>query len=677
MKKRLLMALATALLLLPALAQAEGKTVDQAAVMLDDVVVSATKTEESRKDVSNSVIVVDDLDIKDSPAQTLGDLLGGETGLDWRTYGDYGGASEQIQIRGMDADGTQILVNGMTINSPSLGTSDVARIPTNNIERVEVVKGPGSVLYGSGASAGIVNIITKSPKHDQTSLSATAGYGTENTYQVEAESGMFLTEQFGYFLTAAYYNTDGFRDNSDCENKNASLKLVYDGSDQFNISLYGDILNQENGSPGVTPPAGTQPFSVGGIQLYNSETANLLNRSENTDTHFILKMDADPSDWLTIRLQADYADMESDNYSRYNSGGTLLGSRSIVTNEVLGVEGNFEINPIESATLLLGIQFKDYDWERDNDSLDGNGAVSSTEITQNGLHSIGYFSEIHYRPIEYIKANAGIRYEDHSEFGSETLPRFGIVLNPTKTTAIKANYGKHFKAPTPNDLFWPYQDYGFYTVQGNANLKPETGKHMDVGIEQSLADNKIFISLTYFEWDIEDKIDWIFLSGAYAPENLNKYEADGFEAGVKLFPFSNTTISLDYTKTDAIEEPNGGIKRQARYTPDDSFKASLAYSFDFGLDITTIYRYTSDRPGRYATDTDTVAAETLQSYYTIDLKAVQKIGKWSISCQVNNILDEDYGTYISRFRDYSTNTTTYEEYKGAGRSFYTSVNYSF
>lgn len=678
----MLIALSAAFFLLPGLSLAEDKSANKNTAVLDDLVISATKTEESRRDVSNSMIVVDKFNIKKSPARGLGDLLGGETGLDWRTYGDYGGAAQQIQIRGMNADGTQVLVNGITINSPSMGTSDTGRIPTNNIERIEVVKGAGSVLYGSGASAGTINIITKSPEHDQVDFSVTGGYGTEDTYQVDAEHGMFVNDHLGYYVTASTYSTDGFRDNSEGENHNASLKLVYEGNEKFNVSLYGDIIKQGNESPGPKPPAGTQPFSVGGTLLYNGESANLLNYGENNDKHVVLKIDSDPTDWLGIRLQADYTDMENDSYSRYyDEWGTrtLLGNRTIVTNEVFGLEGNVELNPIENGTLLAGVQYKDFTWERFNEGLDGNGAVSSTERTENGLHTIGYYSEIHYRPIKYIKANAGVRYEDHSEFGSETLPRFGMVVNPIETTAVKFNIGKHFKAPTPNDLFWPNQPMGFVTVEGNPNLKPETGKHTDIGIEQSLVNDKIFASLTYFKWDIDDKISWVFNSGTstYSPQNLNKYEADGFEAGLKFLVIPNTLLSLTYTKTDATEEPQGGVKRQARYTADDVFKANVTYSFDFGLDLAAVYRYTSARPGRYATDTSVNAADTLGSYYTIDVKAVQKFGNWSISGQVNNLLDEDYGTYISSFRDYNASTSSYTEFKGAGRSFFVSVNYTF
>ncbi|PIU49678.1 MAG: hypothetical protein COS92_05405, partial [Desulfobacterales bacterium CG07_land_8_20_14_0_80_52_14] len=178
-------------------AEPQNSKDDSVPSVLEEVVVSATKTEEKRKDISNSVILVDSPDIEESPAKSVGELLANEPGVDWRTYGDYGGASETIQIRGMSANGTQVLLNGVNIASPSLGTADVSKVPLNNIERVEVVKGSGSLLYGSGAMGGTVNIITKSPKRDQIDLRAGAGYGTQNTYELTAESGMFFFGDFG------------------------------------------------------------------------------------------------------------------------------------------------------------------------------------------------------------------------------------------------------------------------------------------------------------------------------------------------------------------------------------------------------------------------------------------------------------------------------------------------
>jgi iron complex outermembrane receptor protein len=659
-----------------------GVSIAEEITSLDEVVITATKTKELRKNVPNSVILIDDLDIKESPATSVGDLLGAKTGIDWRTRGDYGGAAEEIHIRGMGADGTQILVNGVTVNSPSLGTADVGKIPVNNIERIEVVKGSGSVLYGSGAMSGIVNIITKNPKRDQTDLKITTGYGSENSYQVSAEQGMFVFGDFGYYMTANTSGTDGFRDNADFIQNDVSLKLVFDKADKLNISLYGDYIDRESERPGPEPPPGTPLFTVRGIGVYNGESASLLNEQKETDKHLVLKIKSNPLDWLGLNFQTDYTEMESNNYSRYYSAftlGNLPGSSSKVTNKIFGAEGNIEIKPFKGSTLLTGIQYKKYDWKNRSTTLDGFGNESSGLKGKNDLHTTGIFGEAQYRPSKYIKAILGIRRENHSTFGTEVLPRYGLIINPFDTTTLKLNTGKHFKAPTPNDLFWPKEDWGWgMGAEGNPDLEPETGWHSDVSIEQTFADKKIFISLTYFKWDIKDKISWVPDSSFfYRPDNLSKYEADGWELGTRIGPFNNMTISLDYTYTDAKEQKQGGVKRKARYTSDNFFKAGLTYWFDFGLDLTGILRYTGERPAVYALDTDKRPQAVLSGYWMVDLKANQQIGEnWILSCQLNNLFDKEYDTYSENFYD-QFGTKTLSNYPGAGRSFFLSLSYQF
>ncbi len=229
---------------------------------LEEIVVSATKMPEKRMDIPNSVIVKEEKDIEVSGASTVGELLANEPGIDWQTYGNYGGAAQEIHIRGMGADATQVFINGVNVNSPSLGSADVGKIPVENIERIEVVKGSGSLLYGSGAMGGTVNIFTKSPKRDKVDLKISAGYGSQNTYRLYAQHGMFLTKDFGYYLTVGKTATDGFRDNGYLRQYDASMKLLLDKGELLNITLYGDYLSRRYGMPGVKPPEGTHGNGV-------------------------------------------------------------------------------------------------------------------------------------------------------------------------------------------------------------------------------------------------------------------------------------------------------------------------------------------------------------------------------------------------------------------------------
>ena len=172
------------------------------AIRMEEVVVSATKLPSIRKDIPNAVIIKDKKDIQASGSKTIGELLASEPGIDWQTYGNYGGSTQEIHIRGMRGNATQVLVNGVNFGSPSLGVADVGKIPVDNIGRIETVKGSGSLLYGSGAMAGTVNIITKEPSRDKMDLKVSAGYGTQNTYRLAAENGLFVIGDFGYYLTA-------------------------------------------------------------------------------------------------------------------------------------------------------------------------------------------------------------------------------------------------------------------------------------------------------------------------------------------------------------------------------------------------------------------------------------------------------------------------------------------
>ena len=674
MKKAFLLGLAV-LFGLPGICLSEDeKPGREGADTLDEVVVSATKTEEKRKDVPNSVIVIDKMQIEESPAKTVGELLANEPGIDWRTYGDYGGAAGEIHIRGMSGNATQVRVNGVTVNSPSLGTADVSKIPLNSIERIEVVKGSGSVLYGSGAMAGTINIVTKKPKREEIDLKASAGFGSQSSYRIAAEQGMFAVGDFGYYLTANRYKTNGFRPNSDLSQNDASIKLVLDKGDLLDVSLYGDYIYRDFGRPGVQPPAGTQSYSLNGTEFFDSESASLLDRGRENDAHGVLNVKSRPTDWLGLKFRGDYTYMDSYNYDRWSFDGT--GARTWVTNKVLGLEGDVDIKPFSGANLLIGAEYKHYDWENKNISLDSSGAdvPDPSKPTEASLHTTGVYMEGQYRPCEYVKGLAGIRHEDNSQFGTEDLPRFGVIVNPLQSTAVKFNYGKHFLAPTPNDLYWPAGPY----TQGNPNLQPEKGWHFDAGVEQELFDNKVFLSLSYFHWDLKDKILWGPDSNwVWTPQNLDKAKAQGCEIGAKIGPFYDLTLALDYTYTDA-EEENQYVTRRSTYTPKDLFRGDLTYWAPFGLTATATLRYTGDRYF-YGTDqTATAPVSTLESYITMDLRLEQRFyDHWLLSLQTNNIFNKSYDTYFGSFTNPVTWQTSTAAFPGAGRSVFFQVTYEF
>lgn len=677
----------------PVFAQDEEKAT--AIPKMEEVVVTATKTEEKRKDISNSVVIMDSMDIDESAAQSLGELMANEPGIDWRSQGNYGGATQEIHLRGMKGNGTQVFVNGVNYNSPSVGMSDVSRIPLNNIDRIEVVKGSGSLLYGSGAIGGTINIETKRPERDQIDATISAGYGSENTYKVSAEHGMFAYEDFGYYLTANRTETDGFRDNSDLTQNDVSLKLVLEKGKSLDISLYGDFIDREYGRPGVQPPQGTQDYFVNGLQFVSSEAASLLDEGTDEDSHIALEAKGSPLEWLAYKLKANYTSMENYSYSRYSYNGS--GNKSWTTNDILGTEGNVTVEPFNEAKVLMGVEHKKYDWKNKGVDLDDSGSEDNSTSASNkaDIDTTGVFTEVQYRPSTFFKLLAGIRYEDHSEFGSENLPRFGLIFNPWEDTAVKMTHGKHFLAPTPNDLFYPYEDWGWgMGAEGNLDLKPETGWHSDLTIEQALLGNKIFLTGAYFNWDMNDRILWTDDgTGFWHPENLKSYEAQGFELGSSIGPYYNTTVHLNYTYLDAEEEAEEYSKvtpgdqkiwkkHRATYSPEHLLKGVLVYQAPFNMTASLTLRYVSERVW-YRNETDdyvnykTVVYE-LDPYTTLDIKIEQRLyDHWLLSLQGNNLLDEEYDTYFSAFTDPNTFETSVAGYPGAGQSIFFCASYQY
>ena len=675
---------------------AAGQEVQEEVPQLEEVVVTATKIPEKRKDIPNAIITKDETEIQSSGAKSIGELLANETGIDWRSYGNYAGAAQEIQIRGMRGNGTQVLVNGVNVNSPSLGLADVGKIPLNSIERIEVIKGSGSLLYGSGAMGGVVNIITKRPDRDKMDLKVGAGYGSQDTYRLWAEQGMFATDNFGYYLTANRTETDGFRVNSDLRQNDVSLKLVLDKGDNIDVSLYGDYLDRTNGVPGVKPPRGTAAYYRDGKKFYDDEAATRLDYSEDKDGHLVLEAKGKPRQWVGYNVKGYYTHMENHNNYRFAANG--LGIENWVTNEVKGVDGHVDLYPFAGATLLLGGEYRDFNWENNGYNLDNTGAKTTKLDNQKAhLFTRGFFSEAQYRPSECWKLFAGMRHEDHSVFGSENLPFFGLIVNPLPDTALKINHGKHFLAPTPNALFWsePY-------MKGNPDLKPETGWHTDVTLEQSWLTAKVFTSLSYFHWDVDNKIEWEpDTNGVTSPINLAGYKAQGIEGEIKIGPFYDLTLSLSYTYLDAEEENRAYtrkeygwppfvlpdfqytiVNRRAAYTPDGQFKGDLTYRSDFGLTATATIRYVSDRiiyRTEYTAYPDShTVTYTLDSYWTADFMFAQRFrNHYVFSLAVSNLADVDYDTYMQSFTDQTTLTNSFCRYPGAGRSVFAGLAYEF
>jgi len=667
-------------LVLPWVAYAQEQADDQRRHQLETVVVTATKTEERVRDVPNSTIVLDSIDVEESPAQSVGELIADQPGIDWRTYGNYGGAAQTIKIRGMRDTEVQVLLNGINVNSPSLGMADVGGLPVDSIDRVEIVKGAGSFLHGSGSVAGTVNIITKDPQPDRMDLIIKGGYGSFGSRQFSAEQGMYLTEDLGYYLTVHQKSTDGERSNSDLSQQDGSLKVVYDKGDILKLSLYGYKVDREFGKPGILPPEATSTYALNGVEIYNDEAASLLDRGNNIDQFALVDVESHLSDGLKVRVKKYLVNMDSIDKSWTATSGT--GTQTQVLNIIDGTEANLEIGALAGLNILVGIDAKKHDWESDTRFLDTDGATTGSggEDSQT-IDSSGAFTQLQYQLNESIKILGGIRQESHSAFGSEMLPNTGIVFNLSEETVLKATHGKHFKSPTPNDLFWPEDDF----VRGNPDLKPQTGWHSDITLENEAGDGNVYFSVSYFQWNVDDKIEWAenpkypspspFVASKWTPSNVNRSFGRGLELGFRVNPSYNLGVTVGYTFTDAKDE-SGAVIREAQFSPKHRLKTGVVVRTSFGLTAQTTLRYLSER-NYYRSSTDENPTDTLGAYTLVDLNLQQRLrDKWLISFQVGNLLDEQYDTFVGSYYDENF-TQIYGNYPGSSRNLTLAVAYEY
>ncbi len=606
----------------------EGK---QKLFKLDEVVVTATKTPHILKDVPVETVVITKDEIEQSSAQTTSDLLRDTSGIFVRSEDAPGISSWRAKIRGLDFNSGYglILVNGQRVKGGGMGEYGYGlnQIPLNMIEKIEIVKGPSSVLYGSDALAGVVNIITK-PTPDRTIFGLQFAYGTYDTMISSLYWGTKVNS-FGVFVNATREKSRmgeyGYRSDRDENYKKDRMdaKFSYEMNDKIRLSLYLAGEDKER----------KREYLTKDTTRYTDEMKLRVAPELN------IKLD----DGSTFWARTYYYDWNFKTKEYGIPSGFTPRNGNMYYKEA---EARYTKPLWESHLATLGAEYL-------QEELDYNLAEENIEVLSAYLQDeIGVSF---YRPLDIV---LGGRVDNHSRYGTEFCPKLSLMWKLTDQTRIRGSIGRGFKSPTIRQLYYkePFQ-HGTYWYRSNPDLEAETAWGYSLGLEQEI-DKRILFDITLFRNDIKNKVVLVetgeILDGlpVKSYENVAKARTQGVEIGLKAIIVKGLSASLSYTYLDTEDLES---HKELTYCPRHNLTGHLVYEYrPWGLTFNISGQYVSKM---YTDSTNTKETET---YSLFDVKLIKKLTKFaSISIEGNNIFNSDYGepdrdwwgsTWLVRFK---------------------------
>ncbi len=574
---------------------------------LNPVVVTATRTAQPLDRTGSAMSVISAEDLATQQTLFVSDALAQTPGLSVTRNGGPG-QTTSLYIRGAEAGESLLLVDGIRINDPSApdGEAVLGDLLVNNINRIEVLRGPQSTLYGSDAIGGVVNVLTQrgGPQPFQGSLQAEGG--TYDTYRLNgAAHGSVGALDYGGAMN--YYDTRGISAACACDgntepdgyrNFGATVNLRYHASDALSIDLHGFYTKSRTDIDGYPPPNFNfqDDPEFGRNQLlagYAAATLSLLD-GRVTQRIALVGSDSDRRFYGVFAPDPPYTFTPVENF--YAQGGATRAE----------YQGVIEADATDEITYGAETQLSTINTY----SIDDTSPVPTTGRDR----LTGYYGQWQSTLAQQLTLTGGLRYDDDQEFGAHTSYKLaGAWRLGDGATVLRANYGNGFKAPTLYQLFSSYSD-------PLASLQPEKATGWEVGLDHDLLDKRVRASLTYFSRSEHDLIDFdqCFTSdpgcvlrplGYYF--NVDRAHVRGVETGLLAHPAGGWSAWLNYTNLTAIDELTGlDLARRPHVTGN----AGLSWSSKTGSSLGASYGYTGARFDDAANTVPLVGAENVSVY---------------------------------------------------------------
>lgn len=609
---------------------------EQPPITLPEVVVTANRVDMPLSQVANSMSVITSKDIEQKQADTALSALQGVPGLTLLQNGAAGEISG-IFVRGADAGHTLVLLNGVPLNNPistDRAFSDFDQLYVDDINQMEVLRGPLSTLYGTNATAGVVNIITQKGEGAPKGSFLFEG-GAYNSFR-EAASASAGNDAGNIALSVSRFDTQGFPsadksfgntiDNAD-GNTTASLR--------FGFSSRSNLSNFDNNIFMRFVNSRTNVDAQGGA---NGDDPNYFVDERQWVTGSQMKWNLLGSGWEQV-LGISYTDdfqKYTDDFSSYPNSHYERGAFEGQSAQ-LNWQNNIDL--WKGETLVAGIQGQK-EWGREDDTYGYIAEYLSPPQTIIGPPTFinqttttgSYFLESQTGLLNRLFATLGGRIDAVSSFGSQLTYRGAVAyFVPEFGTKLNVTYGTGFKAPSIYQLYSPY---------GNNSLQAETSEGWDAGFEQPFVGGDLKAGATYFQNDFSNLID--FESSATPPYgryiNIGNARTEGWETFASAKPIRNLELKADYTYTWAFDVQTG---QQLQRRPQNQADYSTSYQWgDANLGCSLLY--VGERPDlSFVNYTATPIA--LPAYALVNLVASYQLDKHlKLFGRINNLFNTSY-----------------------------------
>jgi vitamin B12 transporter len=560
-------------------------------INLDDVIVTASRIPQSRESVLGDVTVIDREEIERAGAGSLTDLLQSQPGVEISTSGGAGKVSS-VFLRGTNADHVVVLIDGMRINSATLGTTAFENIPLSQIEKIEILRGPASSLYGADAIGGVIQIFTKRGGSDKPRLDVALGVGSYGTKRAELGIGGGWADT-RYGINVSSQDTQGFS----AQNITDVTKTIDRDNDPYRNFTISSYL-EHTFVPGHT--LGVQFFQSKGRSYFDGNNFNNFG-DQTLQSYAISSRNQLTSFWLST-LRAGNGIDDSDSLRIYGF------SRYKTSQRQYTWQNDFNL-PIGTLTLAF-------------DRLEQH-VNSSTKYTLRERKDNGYLAS-YLASIDDHTVQASIRVDDNSQYGSHVTGGVGYGYRFTPEWRVSCNYGSAFKAPTFNQLQ--------YSISGQPDIKPEQSDNVDVSLRYEAA--RLRAGVTFFDNHVDNLIEYVEISPKiYKATNISKAEIMGAMFDSEWRPADGWILRGNLTIQSPEDAKTGKLLARRGYEHGAISVLREWGKFTFGAEVSgASFRYDDSsnkfRMGGY-----------VLTNLTVDFRITPE---WKLEARANNIFDKAY-----------------------------------